>query len=115
MNMANFCPKCGSIQVPKNEGGKVILQCTNPKCGHTVKRIDKDRKVVKETIKPKGKDVEVVDEAKDQEALPVVNAQCRKCGNDKAYFWSVQTRSADEAETRFYRCTNCKNTWREYD
>ncbi|HID27364.1 MAG TPA: transcription factor S, partial [Methanosarcinales archaeon] len=26
-----------------------------------------------------------------------------------------QLRSADESETRFFRCTECGKTWREYD
>jgi len=39
---------------------------------------------------------------------------CSKCGNRGAYWHLRQTRSADEATTRFYRCTKCKNTWREY-
>ncbi|MCK4973458.1 MAG: transcription factor S, partial [Candidatus Heimdallarchaeota archaeon] len=29
--------------------------------------------------------------------------------------WMVQTRSADESPTRFFRCTACGETWREYD
>ncbi|MDP6459515.1 MAG: transcription factor S, partial [Candidatus Hydrothermarchaeota archaeon] len=29
-------------------------------------------------------------------------------------WWLLQTRKADESETRFYRCTKCKFTWREY-
>ncbi|RLG10996.1 MAG: transcription factor S, partial [Thaumarchaeota archaeon] len=40
---------------------------------------------------------------------------CPKCGNREAYYWAVQTRSADEPMTRFFRCTKCGYTWREYD
>jgi DNA-directed RNA polymerase subunit M len=31
-----------------------------------------------------------------------------------AYFWTQQTRGADEPETRFFKCTKCSHTWREY-
>jgi DNA-directed RNA polymerase subunit M len=47
-------------------------------------------------------------------ALPIVDAKCKKCGHGKAYYWEQQTRAADEPATRFYRCTSCKATWREY-
>lgn len=35
------------------------------------------------------------------------------CGNDKAYFYQLQIRSADEPMTSFYKCTNCGTQWRE--
>ena len=46
--------------------------------------------------------------------LPKVDANCPKCKNNKAYFWIEQTRSSDEAPTRFYKCTKCGHVWREY-
>ncbi|MCK5109548.1 MAG: transcription factor S, partial [Methanosarcinales archaeon] len=42
-------------------------------------------------------------------------ARCEECGNTTAYWWLRQLRSADESETRFFRCTKCGRTWREYD
>jgi len=45
---------------------------------------------------------------------PQIKAKCPKCGNDKAYWWIVQTRGIDESSTQFYRCTKCGYTWREY-
>ena len=48
------------------------------------------------------------------QVLPIVGEKCIKCGNDKAFFWTVQTRSGDEAETKFFKCTKCEYTWREY-
>ncbi len=51
---------------------------------------------------------------KDTETLPVVEERCRECGNEKAYFWTVQTRAGDEAETKFFKCTKCSTTWRQY-
>lgn len=29
-----FCPKCGGVMLPKNEGGKMLLVCRN--CGYTI-------------------------------------------------------------------------------
>jgi DNA-directed RNA polymerase subunit M len=46
--------------------------------------------------------------------LPTIRAECPKCGNMLAEWWLLQTRRADESETRFFRCTKCRFTWREY-
>ncbi|NOJ29052.1 MAG: hypothetical protein DA328_02670 [Nitrososphaeraceae archaeon] len=48
------------------------------------------------------------------ETLPTINIECPKCKNDNAYWWMLQTRSADEATTQFYRCSKCNYTWRNY-
>lgn len=37
--------------------------------------------------------------------------RCPKCSNDKAYYLQVQTRSADEPMTNYYRCTKCTHNW----
>lgn len=63
-------------------------------------------------IEPK-KEVVVIGE-KDSEFNPVTEMECPKCEHKEAYFWSKQTRSSDEAETKFYKCTKCKYTWRVY-
>lgn len=76
--------------------------------------------------KPKGhikiqssKDIErsggihVIDEKK-LNTYPVVKNKCPKCKTPDAYFWTMQTRAADESETKFYRCIKCEHTWREY-
>ncbi len=46
--------------------------------------------------------------------LPKTNVPCPKCGNNEAFWVLRQTRSADEPETRIYRCTKCAHSWREY-
>lgn len=40
-------------------------------------------------------------------------AQCPKCGNGEAYYNEVQTRSADEPATLFFRCVKCHHNWKE--
>lgn len=98
----NFCPKCGSILIPKKEDDKTIMACS---CGYK----EKPKKIT-EKVESK-KEVEVVDI--DFESLPEEEVICSKCGNNKAYYWTKQMRAGDEAESIFYKCTKCKHTWRE--
>lgn len=36
------------------------------------------------------------------------------CTSKQAYFYQLQTRSADEPPTSFYKCIECSKQWREY-
>jgi DNA-directed RNA polymerase subunit M len=104
-----FCPKCKSLLMPKKKKGTVVLECSS--CGF----IDKSgaETVLKETTKEKSR-IQVVDPKVTDENLPTTEEICEKCGNDTAYYWLVQTRAADEAQTKFLRCTKCGHTWRDY-
>ena len=107
-----FCPKCGSILKPKEKSGKKLLWCA---CGFSTefKKEEKEDSPVEEAPKVEAtKTIEVVEEV---ETHPKIKANCKECGNKEAYYWTQQTRGADEAETRFFRCTKCNHTWREYD
>ncbi len=102
-----FCPKCGSLLMPKKDGNKKIMACS---CGFKNKDAESGT-TIKEVVKSV-KSVEVIEEEK--EVYPLVEVECPKCKNRKAYFWTVQTRASDEPETKFYKCQKCKNTWRDY-
>ncbi len=82
------------------------------RCGHEreVKKSD-SLKVVEHSKKKET--VLVLEE--EVSTLPVTRAECPECGNLEAQWWLLQTRRADEPETRFFRCVSCKHTWREYD
>ncbi len=95
--------------MPVKRDGKKILVCR--KCGYE-EESNIDMKL-KENIKNKNEDkIRVVE--KNKSTLPVTEIRCEKCGNNEAEWWTRQTRSTDEPETRFYRCTKCGHTWREY-
>jgi DNA-directed RNA polymerase subunit M len=81
------------------------------KCGHKVP------KAAGESIVSMTKQLDRVVPVLEQESsgLPTTNARCSDCGNNVAYWWLRQLRSADESEVRFFRCTKCNKTWREYD
>lgn len=102
-----FCPTDKSMMRPVNG----VLTC--PKCGATkssaggmvvkTKSVDDIRKSVME------------DATQKMDLLPTTEEYaCEKCGNSKAYYFMRQTRSADEATTRFLECTKCGHKWREY-
>jgi DNA-directed RNA polymerase subunit M len=81
-----------------------------PRCSYTSK--EKQKLEIKETMGEKQK-IAVIKE-KDVDTLPTVDEECPKCKNKAAYFWTSQTRSGDESETKFFRCKKCDHTWREY-
>ena len=106
-----FCEKCGGLLIPKTIGKKKKLVCV--KCGYEVELDKKSKTTFSEKIE-KPKEIEII-EKKDDENLPITTAECPKCGNNKAYFWLVQTRASDEPETKFLKCTKCGHVWRVYE
>lgn len=99
-----FCPKCGAVLVQKNKR----YHC--PRCRYFAK--NKIKLKTSEKIEEKKK-INVISE-KDAEVHPIIEQKCTECGNKKAFFWTLQTRATDEAETKFFKCTKCGFTWREY-
>ncbi len=105
-----FCPKCGALMLPKQIKDRPILVCST--CGHATKTAKlEEYKIVKPA---KQKEMIAVIEKGAKPALPTARTKCPKCGHGEAYWWLRQTRAADEATTRFYRCAKCGHTWREY-
>ncbi|MCA9486829.1 MAG: transcription factor S [Candidatus Woesearchaeota archaeon] len=104
--MVDFCPKCGALIMGK-KGEEVACAA----CGHktksksTVKIAEKlSKKEEKEIISPDDK----------PEIHPTTEVECPACKNMEAYYWTKQTRAADEPETQFFKCVNCKHQWRDY-
>lgn len=91
------------------EGNKRVLACS---CGFRAKPSE-DTKLADKMIR-NDIPMSVLDESKEDKTLPITEAECPKCGHHKAYYWLVQTRSADEPETKFLKCEKCKHTWRDY-
>lgn len=101
-----FCPKCGSMLKPRAVNGVKAMGCS---CGF----VDKKPEPVQFKEKNKKEEIkyDVVEEQ--QSAYPVVEAECPKCKNNKAFSWTQQMRAGDEPETHFMKCTKCEHTWRE--
>lgn len=100
-----FCSKCGGILLI--EGDK---SPTCAKCGHKYKGKLKLQASEKLAVPER---IAVVKES-ELNIYPVVEIKCPSCKHKEAYFWTMQTRSSDESETKFYKCVNCEHTWRVY-
>lgn len=109
-----FC-ECGALLVPdKQSDGKVQMRC--PACSKTISS-NSNSKAFELRQKIHHSELEktvIIEDPNAIETLPTANVGCEKCGNNEAVFWELQTRSADEATTTFYRCRKCGHTWRDY-
>jgi len=88
-----------------------VMRCKS--CGAVKEKADDE--AMKSVQEKEGRDMVIIEEKVDINTLPTAEVECDECGHDEAVWWLRQMRSADESETRFFRCTNCENTWREYD
>jgi DNA-directed RNA polymerase subunit M len=93
----------------KKSNSKSVLSC--PKCDYTESSSKDTKKGKKEEIKS---ELNVLAENEGKETLSTIKIDCEKCGNNEAVWWMLQTRSADEPTTQFYRCIKCSHTWRNY-
>jgi DNA-directed RNA polymerase subunit M len=96
-----FC-ECGGLLEPK--AGR--LRCRN--CGREI------AKSIENKFNSERRKEEILVIEDDKPSLPETNRECPKCQNNRAYYWLIQTRSADEPPTQFFRCTKCNHVWREY-
>ncbi len=99
-----FCPKCGAVLILKTKN----YGC--PRCSYSTKEKVNLTSSEKSEIK---NEIPVIKE-KDSETNPIVEEECPKCKHKKAYFWTMQTRSSDEAETKFFKCVKCGLIRRDY-
>ncbi len=103
-----FCPECKTLLI--SSAGH--LKCR--KCGYIRKIESQDQmKVQKKRLE---KEIMIVDDEEDKiKTMPTIAIKCPKCENNLAFWWLRQLRAADESEVRFFRCTECGHTWRQYD
>jgi DNA-directed RNA polymerase III subunit RPC11 len=103
-----FCPHCGNTLLVESGARGNRFYCLTCPYVHDINQTY--RKVVPLQRK-KVDDVLGGEEA--WKNVDSTEATCPACANDRAYFLSIQIRSADEPSTIFYRCTvpSCSKTW----
>ncbi|XP_055453065.1 DNA-directed RNA polymerase I subunit RPA12 isoform X3 [Psammomys obesus] len=102
----DFCPDCGSVLPLPGAQDAVIC----PRCGFSIDVRDFEGKVVKTSVvfHKLGTVIPMsVDEGPESQG-PVVDRRCPRCGHEGMAYHTRQMRSADEGQTVFYTCINCK-------
>ncbi|MFW9971750.1 MAG: transcription factor S [Candidatus Odinarchaeota archaeon] len=111
--MVEFCPECSNLLRKRKLDDKLILLC---KCGYQ-QDLQEDNIELEEDIEKKKQALKnnlVIISEEDKISVNLkVKKDCPKCDGIEAETWQVQIRSSDEPSTHFFRCTKCKNTWRE--
>jgi|TARA_B100002052_G_scaffold206408_1_gene188617 DNA-directed RNA polymerase subunit M len=104
-----FCPTCDARLIKDDTTS--ILTC--PECKYTENGPEEKKQ---STVEETESDFLVLDENEGKEVLPTIEIECEKegCDSKEAVWWMLQTRSADEPTTQFFRCTKCQHTWRNY-
>ncbi|ODV92929.1 hypothetical protein CANCADRAFT_95448 [Tortispora caseinolytica NRRL Y-17796] len=108
--MLTFCPRCmNSCCVAESESGVQFACLTCPyRCPIGPRTVISERKMLK------SKEVDdILGGASAWDNVDQTSAHCDACDNNKAYFFQLQIRSADEPMTTFLRCTNCGKQWKE--
>jgi len=104
-----FCPVCGTLLLIESEAGEGLrFYCqTCPYINIIGNRLGKSV----QNLQTKEVDDVVGGEA--WETAQKTETPCPKCGHNLAYFYELQTRSADEPMTIFFRCEKCAHQWQQ--
>ncbi len=93
------------LHTEKDKKSKTILLCV--KCGFKRDLEANEKVTYTETIEHNliREMTTVLDESEVDTTKPIKEMYCPKCETKrKVSFWQIQTRSADESPTRFFRC-----------
>ncbi|RMJ28166.1 hypothetical protein PHISP_00943 [Aspergillus sp. HF37] len=112
-----FCPNCSNAltisradPTPEHPLGANRFECRTCPYQYFLE------KAYFEETEMKQKEVEDVQGGKEEFAnADSMEAQCpaEDCNGERAYYFQLQIRSADEPMTTFLKCTSCGTTWRE--
>uniref|UniRef100_A0A7S0MUL6 DNA-directed RNA polymerase subunit n=1 Tax=Cryptomonas curvata TaxID=233186 RepID=A0A7S0MUL6_9CRYP len=105
-----FCPYCANLLLVEAAPEGMHFACKT--CPYDYKVSKKIKKDV--PLEQKKVDDVLGDTFKNAPVTDLIGG-CPKCGHNKAYYFELQIRSADEPATRFYMCSgdNCGTKWKE--
>ncbi|KAK9791406.1 hypothetical protein WJX73_008287 [Symbiochloris irregularis] len=105
--MLTFCPACGNLLMVEQAGG-MRFHCQT--CPYVY---DIDRQMSKAMYMQQKEVDDVLGGADAWKNVQKTDVTCPKCSHPRAFFQEIQTRSADEPATLFFRCEGCAHQWKE--
>ncbi|KAI5886135.1 uncharacterized protein SCHCODRAFT_01107091 [Schizophyllum commune H4-8] len=107
-----FCPTCANLLVISSDTGLNKWSCNTCPYEFPI------TKQMTTRTRMKRKEIDDVFGGDEQwKHAQSTMAQCEACSHDRAYFYQLQIRSADEPMTTWaliiFRCASCGNRWRE--
>jgi len=105
-----FCPHDGTLLIVDNNGrlGQFRFRCVVCPYVHNIS----EPVVTRLKLKVKQLD-DILGGEEEWKNTPQTDSVCPECHHRRAYYMQLQTRSADEPMTIFYRCVECANQWKE--
>ena len=104
-----FCDECGSMM--KKEDG--VMVCSS--CGYETEQEGDSEDFISTTEQTGDELIETSEDANFEGKPTDDSVTCDECGAGEAWYTIKQTGSADEPPTRFFKCTECGNRWRDYN
>ncbi|XP_053572307.1 DNA-directed RNA polymerase I subunit RPA12 [Bombina bombina] len=106
-SVSDFCSDCGSV-LPA-PGAQDTVTC--PRCSHRTLVTEFLGKCVQSSVVFNKLDtIALSNETEEVAALkgPLIDRRCPRCGCEKMVYHTRQMRSADEGQTVFYTCAQCR-------
>ncbi|KAL4219482.1 DNA-directed RNA polymerase I subunit RPA12 [Mactra antiquata] len=108
----DFCPRCGTVLPLPLSGNYVTCKLCDFKID--VKAFDGIEITTTAEINRPEALLKQAEEADTELIGPTVDRKCTKCGHDEMIYTTRQTRSADEGQTVFFTCPQCRFQEIEY-
>ncbi|CAF0814972.1 unnamed protein product [Didymodactylos carnosus] len=103
-----FCPRCGNMLIIEQGDTCHRMAC------NTCPYICDIKQKISERMYTRLKELDdVLGGSAAWENVDSTVIRCPKCAHEKAYFMQLQTRSADEPMTTFYKCVSCGHRWND--
>mmetsp|Transcript_16929 Transcript_16929/g.47247 ORF Transcript_16929/g.47247 Transcript_16929/m.47247 type:complete len:110 (-) Transcript_16929:608-937(-) len=108
--MIAYCPTCANLLLVELIPNMGDLRYFCQTCCYVY---SVDREISKKVTIVRKEVDDVLGGDEEWKNVAKTDARCQKCDYHQAYFMEIQTRSADEPATLFFKCVNCGYQWKE--